>query len=253
MNNAFWDNLKLTVVVPAKNENGVIIDTLKEIKSIVRVPYNILVVDDLSSDDTVKMVKEYSKKEKNVFWTKTTKEKHGFASAIKRGFDFSKTEYVVVVMADLCDNPRTINLMYKKINEGWDIVCGSRYASGGKKVGGPKLQGLLSEVVCRTLKFFGVPTTDVSNAFKMYRKNILKDVNFNYRGGVEASMETTLQAFFNGAKISDIPTSWRGRTIGKSKFKLFQRAPKYLRIYLWTLGNLIRKRFGVKTVKYSLS
>ena len=59
-------------------------------------------------------------------------------------------------------------------------------------------------------------------------------------------MEITLQAFFKEAKIADVPTTWRGRKVGKSKFKILQRAPKYSRIYLWTLENSLRKKLGIK-------
>ena len=49
----------------------------------------------------------------------------------------SKTRYVVPIMADLSDTPSTIPEMHRKIREGYDLVVGSRYCDGGKKIGGP--------------------------------------------------------------------------------------------------------------------
>ena len=236
---------KFTIVIPARNEEGAIVKTLEIIGEKVKTSHNIIVIDDRSTDETKILVKRLIRKKKNLKVFSTTRIKNGFSSALELGFKKSKTSFVVVVMADLCDNPKTIDKMYKKINEGWDVVCGSRYVKGGRKEGGPVLQGFFSKLVCNSLYFFGVPTKDASNAFKMYRKKIIENVVFNPTSGVEASMEVTLQAFFNGAKIIDLPTSWRGRTVGKSKFKIIQRTSKYMRIFFWILNNLIRKRLNI--------
>ncbi|MEK6575481.1 MAG: glycosyltransferase family 2 protein, partial [Chloroflexota bacterium] len=70
-------------------------------------------------------------------------------------------------MADLCDDISTINLMLDKATEGYDIICGSRYMLGGKKIGGPVLKSLFSKFYGMTLNFFiGIPTNDIANAFK---------------------------------------------------------------------------------------
>ena len=243
----------VTIVIPARNEEEVIVKTLDRIRRIVYIPYELIIVDDMSTDATGDVIVAYKKNKPEITLTSTTSRKHGFSSAIEKGVRSAKTEFVVIVMADLCDDPKTINKMYKKMHEGWDIVCGSRYVRGGKKTGGPAIQGFLSKFVCRSLNFFGVPTKDVSNAFKMYRRKVFRNVSFNSKSGVEASMELTLQAYFNGARITDLPTVWQGRTIGKSKFKIFQRAPKYMRIYLWVFNNLIRQKIGLKYKKYQFN
>lgn len=243
--------MDLTIVIPAYNEEEIILQTLESLKKYISYPHEIIVVNDGSTDKTEEVVRAFGKQHRNVKVTSTRAGAHGFANALRLGFGVAKNGPVVPVMADLCDDPRTINLMYKKIQEGWDIVCGSRYVPGGSKKGGRKLQNLLSTLVCITLYYLtGIPTKDVSNAFKMYRKEVLRNVKFNPRAGVEMSMEITFQAYFNDAKITDVPTHWVGRKIGKSKFKLMQRTPRYLRIYLWALKNSIRKRLGLKLCKF---
>lgn len=242
----------LTIIIPAFNEEEIIVRTLESLKKNVKIPHKILVVDGCSIDNTYKVVKNYSQRNKNVEIIRTKPKDKRFASSIKVGFDKVKKGEVVVVMADLCDDPRTINLMHKKISDGWDAVCGSRYMRGGKKQGGPKLQDYLSRLVCFSLHYLtGMPTSDVSNAFKMYKKEVLNGIQVNPLSGVEGSMEIFLQTyFFNNAKVTEVPTKWRGRTIGQSKFKLFQRAPRYMRIYMWTLENSMRKQFGMNLKKY---
>lgn len=230
------------IIIPAHNEEEVIIETLESIDRHVKIPYMITVVNDCSSDNTKKEVLKYMRSHRRIRLLNTTSNKRGFSNAIHTGFVKTKGKYVVPVMADLCDDPKTINRMYKEIQEGWDIVCGSRYIKGGGKVGGPRVQGFLSQMVCLTLHLFsGIPTKDVSNAFKMYKRSTLSQVTFNQQSGVEMSMELTIQAYFQGARIKDIPTTWRGRTQGTSKFKIVKRTPRYWRIYRWTIENRLRQ------------
>lgn len=244
---------KLTIIIPARNEKEAIVKTLDSLHKNVKTKHMILVVDD-SNDGTTEVVKKYIKMHKNVSFIKGNPKKKSFARALKIGFSKTKTEAAVVVMADLCDDPKTIDGMFKKISEGYDIVCGSRYMKGGKKVGGPVIQNIFSFLICKTLGVFtGIPTIDVSNAFKMYKLSILEDVTFNLSSGVEASMELTLQAFFNGAKITEIPTTWLGRTLGQTKFKIFDRTPKYARIIRWSIENSFRKKLGLKLKEFYIS
>lgn len=243
--------MNLTIIIPAHNEEEAIIKTLESLKRSIKIPHKIIVIDDSSSDQTKDVVNNYIKKNKNVICTQTTPNVRGFANALKLGFSRVQSGVIVPVMADLCDEPKTINEMYSKIQKGWDVVCGSRYMKGGRKKGGPILQHYLSVIVCRTVQLLtGVPTSDVSNAFKMYRKEWLDRVKINPSSGVEASMEILLQTYFNGAKITEIPTTWRGRTDGASKFKIIERTPRYSRICLWAFENSIRKLFGIKLQKF---
>jgi len=83
--------------------------------------------------------------------------------------------------------------------------------------------------------FFGFPTHDPTNAFKMYKKSILKKLTIESDGGFEYSIELMVKAHKSGYKITEIPAVWRDRTAGKSKFKLFKWLPKYLRWYFHLL------------------
>ena len=245
--------MKLTIIIPARNEKEVIVKTLDSLNGNVKTQHSILVIDD-SNDGTTSVVKEYMKIHKNVNLISGDRKRKSFARALKIGFEKTKTEAAVVVMADLCDDPTTIDKMCQKFSEGYDIVCGSRYMKGGEKIGGRMIQNFFSFLVCKTIHLFTkIPTKDVSNAFKMYRMSVLKNVVFNLSSGVEASMEITLQAFFSGAKIKEIPTTWLGRTLGQTKFRIFDRTPKYARIIFWSIENALRKKLGYKLREFYVS
>jgi hypothetical protein len=87
--------------------------------------------------------------------------------------------------------------------------------------------------------FLGLPTHDIANAFKMYRKNVIDSINIESKG-FEVSMELALKAYFSGFKITEVPTVWRERTKGKSSFKMLKLLPAYLKLYLWAFYKRIR-------------
>ena len=84
----------------------------------------------------------------------------------------------------------------------------------------------------------GTPTHDIANAFKLYRMNVIKSMNIESKG-FEISMEIPVKAYFNGFRISEIPTVWKERSKGKSSFKIFKLLPHYLKIYAWAIKKRI--------------
>lgn len=245
----------LTIIVPAKKEEETIIHTLNQIKKRVKTTHKVIVVNDsFDGDDTGKIVGKYIKKKKNISVIINRTNSHPtFASALLLGFNKVKSGFVVPVMADLCDRVEDIDIMYEKMQDGWDIVCASRYMKGGSKKGGPLIQSICSYIVCSFLHLAtGISTTDVSNAFKMYTKDVVAKTIINSRNGVEVSMAITLQAYFNGARITEIPTIWIGRTLGNSKFKIIERTPPYYKICVWAVKNTVRKYLHFKPLKYNI-
>ncbi|MCX8082119.1 MAG: glycosyltransferase family 2 protein [bacterium] len=224
----------LSIIIPARNEEDNIEETIKELISYIS-PENteIIVVNDHSQDNT-KSIVEHLKKQYHFIKLIDNKGQPGFANTLKQGFREAHGEFVLPVMADRCDAPLTIPLMLEKAKEGYDLVCGSRYVRGGKRVGGPIIQGFFSRFVGITLHFLtGIPTRDVANAFKLYRKDILLTLDLKEKG-FAISMEACVKFFINGYKICDVPTIWYGRKKGQSKFKLSKTLP-YIKLYLWTI------------------
>lgn len=239
------DKQTITIVIPTRNEEGCILENLQLIKKQVKIPHKIIVVDGCSTDRTFNIVLNYSKTNKNVRIIQSTPAKSSFKDSIKTGIDATKTSVVVVMMGDLCDDPRAINKMYEKIQDGWDIIVASRYMPGGSRIGEPKIQGLLSRFVSKTLHFLtNIPIYDVSNPFRMYRKSVLDRIKITHQGN-EVSIEEIFIAYADGAKITEVPTVWKGRQVGKSKFKLLKTMPGYVKLYMWILLNNNRARFQI--------
>jgi len=226
--------VKISIVVPAHNESENISGLIDKIEASVDLPHELIVVDDHSSDNTQSLIRQACKRHKNVRLVEN-KLSGGFANALRAGFASASCEAVVPVMGDLCDDLGTVKPMLEKINEGYDIVCGSRYMRGGRRMGGSRLKAFLSGVGGSSLYYLlGIPTHDISNAFKMYRKSVLDSVKPDSTG-FEISMEIPLKAHCMGFKITEVPTSWKEREKGKSNFKVFKLLPRYIKLYLWAI------------------
>ncbi|MFA5393535.1 MAG: glycosyltransferase family 2 protein [Candidatus Ratteibacteria bacterium] len=213
----------ISIVIPARNEADNISRTVEGLeKELQNIIHETLIVNDHSRDATAAKVLQLSASYPSVkLITNTTKP--GFASTLWTGFRAASGEAVVVVMADASDDPLTIPKMAAKFTEGYDLVCGSRYLSGGGKKGGPKAQGFFSFWVNKYLRIFlNFPTSDASNAFKLYRKECLLSTKTE-ENGFALSAELTIKFWQGDRKIIDVPTVWKGRTTGESKFK-FRRA-----------------------------
>lgn len=223
----------ISIILPVFNEGKNIVRQLEDIESSVDVNHEVLVVYDFDEDDTVPPVKELQKKYRNIYLVKNIFGR-GVINAVKTGIKKAKGDCLVVMPADLADDPRMINKMYQKLKTGYDIICATRYTKGGKKIGGEVIKTFLSRLAgLATPLLLGIPTTDIANGFKMYRREVIEKIKLESSGGWEFTMEILIKANNLGFKISEVPTVWRDRTQGKSKFKLLKWLPKYVRWYLW--------------------
>lgn len=237
--------MKLTLVVPVYNEAANITQLIVTAAKKIKIPFQLIVVYDFKGDNTIPVVKKLRQKYPWIKIVKNNCGNHkGIINAIKTGFNQVKTGAAVVVMADLADDLATINNMVKKVQAGYDIVCGSRYSAGGQKIGGPAVKSFLSKLSgLMTPILLGIPTKDITNAYKMYQKKVLDSVKIQSKGGFELAMEITIKAFNQGFKITEVPTVWHDRTEGNSRFKLISWLPHYLYWYFWGINQRLGK-FG---------
>lgn len=226
--------MSVSIVIPAHNEQENIVEVIDRIEDTFNMEHELIVVNDHSTDATVSLVQKLIPKYPCVRLVNNLNNP-GFANAIRTGFAQVKEDVVVAVMADLCDDLATLKEMYRKIHEGYDVVCATRYIRGGSRLGGPRVKAFLSCFAGKSLHYFiGIPTSDIANSFKMYRKIVLDKIKSNAKG-FEISMEITLKAYFLGFKITELPTVWRERTKGNSSFRVLKLLPDYTKLYIWAI------------------
>jgi dolichol-phosphate mannosyltransferase len=220
----------LSIVVPVYNEGANIGRLFERIVEHVRVPAEILVVYDFADDDTLPAIASCKPAEPVV--RLVPNRKRGALQAILTGLKESRGVASVVMMADLSDDLRIVDEMFRLVESGYAIVCGSRYMRGGRQIGGPFVKGQLSRLAGHSLHLAtGIPTRDITNSFKMYSRELIERFEVESDGGFEIGMELTVKAYLAGMRIKEIPSVWTDRTDGTSRFKLLRWLPKYLRWY----------------------
>lgn len=205
MNTTAQSKVEVTLIVPVYEERDSIVPFIKEVVRTVRIPFQVCIIYDHPEDSTLEKMEEVLSIDPTVLFIKNIYGR-GIINAFKTGFDISNTHYIVAIMADLSDTPETINDLYSKIEEGFDLVVASRYCKGGAKIGGPRVKYFLSKVANLSLHWLtGIPTHDMTNAYIIHKKHIINSLNLRCTGGFEITMEIIAKSFILGAKIAEIP------------------------------------------------
>ncbi len=234
----------LDIVIPVYNEALNIEKCLNELALKVKVPFKVLVVYDFDEDDTLPVIKNIKNGYKFSISLIKNNIGKGPLNAIKAGFNASDGDAVLVSMADLSDDIKIVDDMYRLVREGADIVCGSRYMKGGGQIGGPFIKKNMSKWAGLSLYYItGVPTHDATNSFKMYSRKIIDNVKIESDKGFVLGLELTVKAFLKNYAIKEIPTVWTDREAGESRFKVMAWLPSYLKWYFIAIIYGTPKRF----------
>jgi dolichol-phosphate mannosyltransferase len=222
----------LNIVIPVYNEGTNFQGLWKELSTSIRSDFTAYVVYDFDEDDTVPVVNEIIAAGESRLRTVKNQRGRGVVSAIMTGFDTTPDGPVLVVMADLSDDLAQVDRMLALYAQGYHVVVGSRYMKGGHLIGGPFLKQLLSRLAGTSLCLLRrLPTHDATNAFKIYDRAMVKSFKVESRAGFELNLELTVKAFLAGYRIVEVPSTWRDRTSGRSRFRLWKWLPHYLRWY----------------------
>lgn len=237
----------LNIIVPAYNEELNIsetIATIHEIQERVKLPHKLIVVNDNSTDRTREVVQRLLEKYGNPVLI-NRRGNHGLGRCLNRAYEEVKGGVIVAVMADLCDDVKDIPRMLEKIKAGYDLISASRYVPGGSGEHENRLKHFLSRLLGKALQvLIGLPTNDATNAYKMYRVEILDEIGILRSDNYTTGLELTVKAHLKGFKIAEIPTVWHDRTQGSSHFKVLKVAPEYIRWFLWAVW--VRLKTGEK-------
>jgi dolichol-phosphate mannosyltransferase len=234
-------NPPLSVVIPVYNEGANFKALWSEIASSIRTPFTAVVVYDFDADNTVPVVKEVIASGETRLSLLRNAYGRGVTGAIKTGLEAVESGPVLVTMADLSDEMTQVDHMYALYLQGYDLICGSRYMKGGKLIGGPFFKQLLSRLSGLTLHYFrGVPTHDATNSFKLYDSQMVRELKVESVAGFELGLELTAKAFLNGYRIAEIPSVWRDRTAGSSRFRVVHWMPHYLKWYFYAFRPKLR-------------
>jgi dolichol-phosphate mannosyltransferase len=230
--------VKLSVVIPARDEEGSITSTVTRLRDTLEsetIPHELIVVDDGSTDATVRIVSNLAAEEPAIQLV-VNPGPHGFGWAVRRGLDTFTGDAVAVFMADASDDPRDLVRYYRKIEEGYECVFGSRFIRGSEIRDYPPHKLLLNRLANSFVRFlFWIPFNDVTNAFKCYRRDVIEGMRPLLSHHFNLTVELPLKAIVRGYSYAVIPISWTNRASGMSKLRIKEMGSRYLFIvlYLW--------------------
>jgi dolichol-phosphate mannosyltransferase len=228
----------LSVVIPARNEEGCIRATVEHLSLELRlngIPHEIVVVDDGSTDATRHILDETAKTIP-ALRPLTNPGPHGFGRAIIYGLDHMTGDAAVIMMADESDDPRDVVRYWHGLNEGYDAIFGSRFIKGGGVIDYPWLKLRVNRIVNRMIRmFFGIRLNDTTNAFKAYRRTAIDGCRPLIAPHFNLTVELPLKTIVRGYSWAVIPITWRNRRAGHAKLKLKEMGSRYFFIclYVW--------------------
>lgn len=229
----------ISVVIPVYNEAQNIGPCLAGLwKALRDEAHELLVCYDFDEDTTLAAIKAMEDCPPTVRLVKNDLGK-GVAYALAAGLKAAAGDVAVTTMSDLSDPPEKIPEMARLMRaNGLAVVSGSRYMPGGSQEGGPWLKTRLSRLAGLSLHLVaGLPTHDATNNFRAYSGDFLDQVRVESTKGFEVGLELTVKARILGLGVGEVPSTWRDRSAGESRFRLFSSLPHYLRWYFLLLKN----------------
>lgn len=229
---------KLSVIIPARNESENlqscicnIVEMLKKSK----INHEILIIDDGSTDNTQEILKEIISEQNTVHCVKN-QDQNGFGRAVRLGLQKFTGDAVAIMMADRSDSPQDLVNYWNKLQEGYECIFGSRFIKGSKVHDYPKAKLFVNRLVNTMIRYaFRIETNDITNAFKIYRREVIDGCRPFISPHFNLTVEIPLKAIIRGYSWKVIPISWQNRANGVAKLKLREMGSRYFFIiaYLW--------------------
>jgi dolichol-phosphate mannosyltransferase len=238
-------DMEISVVIPAQNEEGSIVAAIDGAVAVLerdRIAYEVLVIDDGSTDTTRELVEAVAETNPRVRCLRSPYPS-GFGMAVRAGLENFSGDGVVILMADQSDDPEDLVMYHHILAEGWDCAFGSRFMPGAVVTDYPRLKMVLNRMANRFIRtIFRLNYNDTTNAFKAYRREVVDTVSPLLSKHFNLTVELPLKAVTRGHTFKVVPTSWTNRTTGEAKLAMQEMGSRYLFIvlYIWLEYHLSR-------------
>jgi len=229
--------MKLSIVMPAYNEEESIAETITKIEEAfesVKIEHEILVVNDNSKDNTSKVLDELCAKYPSLKYV-TNAGPNGFGYAVRYGLERFSGDCVAVMMADLSDSPYDLIKFYATMVEGnYDCVFGSRFMKGGKTIDYPIVKKIINRMANFIIRMvMRINYNDTTNAFKLYKRHTIEGIKPFLSPHFNLTIELPLKSIIRGYSYAVVPNSWTNRKYGESKLKIREMGSRYFFILMY--------------------
>src|SRR3989344_3375571 len=201
----------ISIVVPVYNEEKIIkysFNQIKETMDTINEPYEIVFVNDGSSDNTLQELTELQKKSKNLRIISYTPNK-GPGAAFREGFKKAKGDKIITIDADLSFSPKDIPRLLEELKDDVQVVLGSQHMKGAKMENIPWIRVMASKsAVFLDRRRLNVKLSTLSSFFALYKADVIKNVEFT-ENGFSAQPEILTTLYRNKVNIKEIPCTLR--------------------------------------------
>ena len=244
--------LKLSILLPVRNEEENLAVMLRILRSAIDVPHEVVVITDTPDDLSIPVVKKVAAKYPEVRHVANTKGR-GVANAIRTGIDDAKGEYILIFAADEVGPVIVVEKMIALADSGYDVVGLTRYSKGGRRLGGSLIQHLLS----RTANFIfgiltpGFPLTDATSGCKLVRRSVFEKIVFEASPvGWTVAFEMSIKFYLLGLRMTELPSISIDRLYGgASSFRVGSWTWEYFRWFARGIRDIRAENRRRKQVK----
>jgi glycosyltransferase involved in cell wall biosynthesis len=215
-------NSIISIVIPAYNEQGTIgktvLGTILTMDSL-KIPYEIIVVDDGSTDDTARIASKYKAT------VLSNGKNRGKGYALRRGFRHARGDIVVTIDSDGAHEPKEIPDLIQPLFNGVDVVAGSRYLSGRMHTTTRlhRIGNTVFNLAIMTLTRKRI--TDSQSGFRAFKKEVLEKINLR-SSGYDIEVEMTIKSLKNGFVFQEKPICCEKRKYSYSKLRTLHDGAK---------------------------
>lgn len=228
--------MKLSILMPAHNEEKSIKDTIREVYNVLKrnnIQHEILVVNDNSSDSTKDILDKLSMEIPTLRYI-TNSGLRGYGLAVRLGLQNIKGDAVCIMMSDGSDSPDDLLKYHNKLKDGYDCVFGSRFIKGSQLIDYPIHKLILNRFGNYFIKILlGIKHNDITNGFKCYKKEVISGIQPLFSNHFNLTVEMPLKAIMRRYNFATVPIKWINRTYGISKFKIKEIGSRYLFIIFY--------------------
>lgn len=220
----------LSVCIPARNEEGNIgkaIDAIAVTLLEHKIPFEIVIANDNSSDGTASVVRDRMNSGIPIQLI-NRRPPGGFGRAIRSCLTHARGDIIAIMMADLSDDPKNLVDYYRVICSGYDAAFGSRFMPGSKVTDYPRVKLVANRLGNKLIQvLFRTEHNDLTNAFKAFRGDAIRSIMPLYASHFNITIEISLGLLVRGFSIASVPINWYGRTWGRAHFKIRELGRRY--------------------------
>jgi dolichol-phosphate mannosyltransferase len=234
---------KLSILIPVRNEKENIGIMLKILMATLDTSHEIVIIYDTKDDNTLPIIKSMQKKFTNIKSVYNNLGK-GVTNAILSGINASSGDYLLIFASDDVGPVLAIEDMVYLMDKGCDLVSCTRYAYGGRRLGGSLTQAFLS----KTGNYFfsliiGTTLSDSTTGIKMFRKSLVNTIEFKSKVGWAFVFELAIKSQIINAKLGEVPIISIDRLYGgASSYKTYPWLKEYMKLFIYGIVNLRKSR-----------